>query len=141
VELEFGTIEENLERALGLAASWHAVYLASGPRERRQMNQAIFERLYILPDESIQHQYARPFAILLGKDVERAVTRRYLRTTDAHNSIDEEWRELAAKRAADLDPVLQGAENRNPRATAAVGGLNMTFLVGAEGLEPPASAL
>ena len=66
------------------------------------MNQAIFEPLSITPDATVTHEYGRPVALLLGEDVERAVTKRYLLTADESAGIDEEWRHLAAKWAAEL---------------------------------------
>jgi hypothetical protein len=41
--------------ALSLATNWHSAYLACAPRERRQMNPAIFERLDIHADETVDH--------------------------------------------------------------------------------------
>lgn len=140
-ELQFDVVETNLEQALSLATNWHAAYLACGPRERRQMNQAIFERLYVHADETLEHVYQRPFALLLGDELPRAATERHLLTAQQSADIDEEWRQLAAKWADPFEPALQGAVMKDPQTDDPAGGLNLTLLVGAEGLEPPTPSL
>ena len=44
---EFDVVEANLEQAVTLAAKWHDAYLRATATERRLLNQAIFEKLYV----------------------------------------------------------------------------------------------
>jgi site-specific DNA recombinase len=137
-EGKFETLEANLDQALALAGNWYQLYLGAGPKERRLMNQAIFERLYVFPDDTISHDYAKPFALLLGEELEQAATARYFRRSTG-GDFDREWSRLSAKWAAEL--AASTPDNQDPRHGARVGGSNELLLVGAEGLEPPTSAL
>ena len=42
------------------------------PKERRQLNQAIFERIEIKDDGEVLHEFAQPFGLLLGEQMQQA---------------------------------------------------------------------
>ena len=149
------TVLNNLEAALELAANWHAAYSCANDRERRLLNQAIFEKIYITHQGFVTHDYAEPFDLLLGETVVRAAVEQVdaaTLTTEQSQQIDEAWKELSALWKAAEDALGErltksgrpGATpdmKRTPEAMHAVGGSNVDLLVGAEGLEPPTSAL
>ena len=63
----FDTVSTNLDHARELAGNWHVAHLVARPTERRQLNQAIFDGLYITDDDQVRHDFAEPFALLLGR--------------------------------------------------------------------------
>lgn len=105
---EFDVIETNLDVAIAFAKNCQQAYLAASPRVRRQLNQAIFEKLYIHEDREVIGELAEPFRTLLGSEL----------------------RDIANE----SEPT---AEMTNPRTNEMVGGLRVDYLVGDEGLEPP----
>ena len=133
----FDIVEQNLARSMELAVDWHSAYLSATGMVRRQMNQAIFAKLYVHEDGRISSELAEPFNILLSSTVANFATRVAKANDDAQMSgdtIDLAWEQLSAEWAAE-------AETTNPRRTACVGGSRVNLLVGAEGLEPPTDAL
>ncbi|MCU1392035.1 MAG: recombinase family protein [Ilumatobacteraceae bacterium] len=133
----FDQVEQNLNRSMDLAADWHAAYLSATGLVRRQMNQAIFSKLYVHEDGRISSELAEPFNILLSSTVADFATR-VAKADDgagpSSDTIDHAWEQLSAEWTAE-------AEMKNPRRTACVGGSRVNLLVGAEGLEPPTSSL
>jgi site-specific DNA recombinase len=49
---ELGAVEQGLDTALALVADCHRLYLASPPYIRRQLNQAVFEQIYVSANPS-----------------------------------------------------------------------------------------
>ena len=109
---EFDVIETNLNVAIEFAKNCERAYLAAAPRVRRQMNQSIFEKLYVHEDKDVTATLAEPFRTLLSDEVRQLVS--------------------------DDDRTSQ---TTNPLANEMVGGLRVNYLVGAEGLEPPTTAM
>src|SRR5262249_43602185 len=68
-------VEENLARALELAADCEAAYLSAPPHIRKLLNQAFFRRLWIDDDEHIRSELAPPFDVLLSDRVREAATK------------------------------------------------------------------
>jgi site-specific DNA recombinase len=145
---EFDVLETNLEQAVGLAGNWHDAYIRATDKERRLLNQAIFEKLYVNEDGEILHDYAEPFDLLLSEPILTTVNGRFDATelTNAESeAFDLIWERLSAQwsaeeagRAVRASAWGEPADNkRTPDNLAVVGGSNMTLLVGAEGLEPP----
>ena len=58
---EFDVVEVNLDQAIELAGNWHGAYMRATDRERRILNQAIFEHLYADEDGRVGHEFADPF--------------------------------------------------------------------------------
>ncbi len=148
---ECDTVEANLQQAVDLAANWHEAYLRANNTERRLLNQAIFEKLYITHEGRVYHEFADPFDLLLGETAVRTAVERVdqaVLTTEESQGIDQAWAELSARWAADeaarrvreshsgrsteLDEIQRTPDNRE-----VVGGSYATLLVGCEGLEPP----
>ncbi len=70
MEQVFVDIEETLDQALAIGQDCHRAFLAAGPKIRRLMNQAFFERLFISDDQdTVRSELAEPFAILLGEEL------------------------------------------------------------------------
>jgi site-specific DNA recombinase len=104
---EFDVIRTNLDVAIEFAKHCQQAYLAATPRVRRQLNQAIFEKLYVHEYQEITGDLAEPFRTLLGSEA----------------------RGVASSRG--------DGETAKPPTNDVVGGLRVDYLVGAEGLEPP----
>lgn len=148
---EFDVIETNLEQAVTLAGNWHDAYLRATPTERRLLNQAIFERLYVDEHGEIVHEYAEPFGLLLGKSMVSSIIERVDAAelpTEQAEAIDRSWARLSLRWAAEeaarryrADAWDKRENKQAPEHLAVVGGSNMTLMVGAEGLEPPTIAL
>jgi site-specific DNA recombinase len=144
LDVDSKRVQVNLEQALALASNWHAAYLRASTVERRQMNQGIFDKIYVKDDEEPRHEFAEPFDLLLSDEVVRSAaaqhlaTRRTITTTDA---VDQAWAVLSARWSKEESRDLVGAGIKNPRGNECREGLNNALLVGAEGLEPPTSSV
>lgn len=64
LELKFDTIERNLKAALTFVTDLHAAYVEATPKVRRQINQAIFERILISDDGDVIGELQPPFELL-----------------------------------------------------------------------------
>ncbi len=152
---EFDVVEANLDLAINLAATWHGAYVRATDVERRLLNQAIFEKLFIAEDGSVVHDFADPFDLLLGHTVVRSVVERIDQTEltpEQSQVIDQAWSALSSRWSADeaarrtrdacrgIVADVAGKE-RNPSNLVVVGVSNMDLMVGAEGLEPPTNTL
>jgi site-specific DNA recombinase len=151
---EFDVVRVNLDQAIELAGNWHAAYMRATDSERRMLNLAIFEALYIDEEGSVVHEFADPFDLLLGRSVVTSIFDRIDRqelSPEKSAAIDDAWSAISARWAAEevsrrtraSNPKLKtNAQNsETPDGIAATGGLNVTLLVGVEGLEPPTSAM
>jgi site-specific DNA recombinase len=129
----FDLVEQNLARSMNLAADWHSAYLSATGLVRRQMNQAIFAKLYVHENGRISSELAEPFNILLSSTVATFATR-VARADDgaglSGDTIDLAWEQLSSEWSAEV-------EMKNPRHIACVGGSRVNLMVGDEGLEPP----
>jgi hypothetical protein len=68
-EMQFDEIEQTLDQLLALATNAKALYAAGAPRERRYMNQAVFEKLWIINDEIAGVDLQSPYAQVLAQDL------------------------------------------------------------------------
>lgn len=66
---EFDVIEANLAVAVEFAKHCQQAYLAGTPKERRQINQVVFEKLYVHDDQEVTSSMTEPFRSLLGVTV------------------------------------------------------------------------
>lgn len=83
VSAEFDVMETNLNVAIEFAKHCERAYLAASPKVRRQLNQAIFEKLYVSDDE-LRAEMTEPFrAILRPGAVEPSI-----RTTNPRHHED-----------------------------------------------------
>lgn len=110
-DIEYDQAKAHLEDCLALVGDCHAIYMSIDDSLRRLANQAFFDKIVVMPDDTVDGQPGEPFNILLDPDVQRAA--------------------LARQRAT----AESGPQTGN------VVGLNNDDLVGAEGLEPPTSCL
>jgi hypothetical protein len=72
VDVEFDRAETNLAEALAFAADWHAAYLEATPVVRRQLNQAIFKKIYVDDAHHVRSELAEPFETLLSDEITTA---------------------------------------------------------------------
>ncbi len=154
VSAEFDAVDANLDQAIELASNWHQAYLRATDTERRMLNQAIFEKLYITND-GVAHDFADPFDLVLGETVVRNVVERIdttALTPGESAAIDRAWKDLSSRWMADESARIsrrslnrqstdENERTETPDNYAVVGGSNVTLMVGAEGLEPPTSSL
>jgi site-specific DNA recombinase len=139
---EAKTVEANLGKALALAANWHGAYLQAGPADRRQLNQVIFEKLYVTQDYDVRHTFNEPFALLLSPEVTTMAMKRYRLTNEQSEAIDRAWEELSARWASEVRSTDLARDEYNPLVdNEGVVGLNVNCLVGDGGLEPSTSAV
>jgi site-specific DNA recombinase len=112
LELKFDVIESNLKAALAYVGNLHRAYSAAGPRVRRQINQAIFNRILVSSDGDIVGELRPPFDLL-----------------------------LRASGTADQDGILRPPAKDKPRASQKARGLSKQDLVDPVGLEPTTSSM
>jgi site-specific DNA recombinase len=140
---EYDVVQANLRRAIEFASNWHLAYLAAPPKVRRQMNQAIFERINVHEDRRITSTLAEPFKTLLSHETRQVVAE----WSGIHevqpntNNVDDQWAQLSVNWSDEVERELVGVRMTNPRTNEMVGGLRVNYLVGAEGLEPPTTSL
>ncbi len=111
-----------IEKALRLLADPQRLYRQMSPEQRRLLNQAIFEKLYVHQDQVDEAVYRPPFDELLA----------------ARNAVQVYYRERP-----DQAPVADDYEGSAGGLTHILldVGSNKRVMVGAEGLEPPACSL
>jgi len=111
-----------LDAALTLMEDPAELYCQAGPNERRLLNQAIFERMYVDTDDTIEGVLAEPFAEL--HEAERRLSgvegKTYKRTASPNG--------LATRADLLVAAILGGGSNKN-------------YLVEVMGLEPTTSTL
>ena len=143
VDVAFETVERNLACALSFASDWHHAYEAAGPTVRRQLNQAIFKRIFIDDDHNIISELTEPFQTLLSIEVSIPAQIRAAELTGARtDEIDGLWQQLTRNhRSGPAEPALAaisgGSWSSKPRSGEPLRGLKYETLVGDEGLEPP----
>jgi site-specific DNA recombinase len=118
-EHAYGLIERNLTLALGFLEDNHAEYLKARPQLRRQINQALFRKIYVDQYGEVRGELAEPFETLLSRPI----------------------RHLAAVQSPQVDWAKWEASFNEPEAPEEAPGLNPTNLVGGTGLEPVTPSL
>lgn len=140
VDIGFETVETNLARAIDFAVDWNGAYLAAGPTLRRQLNQAIFKKLWIDDTHQVTSEFTEPFETLLGEEVIIPAKLRAAEQAGADDDeIDRLWRQLSDEWTAShahRQLVHAGARNNEPRSGEPLRGLKYETLVGDKGLEP-----
>ena len=145
---DLGAVEAGLDRALGLVASCHAFYSDAPVSIRRQLNQAVFERILVEDDSIGTAELREPFGDLLelarqaefrDEDDERQPLRgragRYLRAGNGWqetNDMGEVIGNILRQRDAEED--LQN--EKNPTRPSVAQGSNVLLLAEREGFEP-----
>ena len=140
---DFANAETNLTRALAFVQDCESAYRAAPDKIRRLFNQAFFKRLLIDDEYNVTGELAEPFELLLSEEVRRAAARKA--EDDVRAAVDG----VLASREDDRnspnggDLSLAGASPRRltPGTSRDAQGLIENVLVGAEGLEPPTSAM
>ncbi len=69
--LAAGNVTEALESAIALATNCHRVYLASPPKLRRALNQALYDKLYLHGATIAEAQLAEPFDQIIHRTYTR----------------------------------------------------------------------
>jgi site-specific DNA recombinase len=147
LEVEFVSVSANIDTALTFASNWHKAYLASTNKERRRLNQAIFQKIFVLDNGHVSDEMAEPFRTLLGREICNAARERLQLTHNESQAIDKAWAELSARWATEAENgrefvcATTGPREHKTPDTQGVGGLKQCFVVGVEGLEPPTSSL
>jgi site-specific DNA recombinase len=120
-------LEASLDGALSLLSNPHSQYKRSTGPERRQMNQAVYRRLYICDDEV--------------SDVERTDLYERLLASDLEDQLRAE-RGQAIRGGAGRAPADEGsAKRKNLQPELQVVGSNFPTLVAGTGFEPATSGL
>ncbi len=138
--LHFEEVEANLNQALALAENWAAAYRDAGPTIRRQMNQAIFKKIYVDDEGGVTSEFSEPFELLLSSEVIEAA-RNHAQVLDADpDFIERELEALYEEWSEERELVGAGVGNEQT-PTLPRRGLKYDILVGVEGLEPPTFSL
>lgn len=82
-DIEYDQAKAHLEDCLALAGHCHAIYMSMDDSLRRLANQAFFDKLIVMPDETVDGQPGEPFNILFDPDVQRAALARQQATTES----------------------------------------------------------
>ena len=131
---QYDVVEANLRRAIEFASNWYLAFMAGSPKVRRQMNQAIFERINVHEDRQITSTLAEPFGTLLGDETQRIVADpSEISQTNSDTDLNADWSAIADSWSAEDRRELVGAGTTNPHDNARRGGLRVNYMVGAEG--------
>lgn len=133
---DFATTKTNLTKAINLVQDCDLAYLEAPDKIRRQFNQAFFERIMIDDNYNAVAQLAQPFETLLGEEL-----RQYAARQDEAalvDAIEDMFIDTDDEPNDEPDLALAGAAQVPVRAAQ---GWREKTMVGAEGLEPPTSAL
>jgi site-specific DNA recombinase len=122
-EFEYNACEKNLVAALQFLEDSHAMYLGADAALRKQINQALFTRIYIERSGGIRADLTEPFSTLLSPTVRDLVSA----NSEAGVAID--WK------------AWEESFNDNTRGLPAGVGLSYETLVGGTGLEPVTPSL
>ena len=82
-DIEYGQAKAHLEDCLTLAGDCHAIYMSIDDSLRRLANQAFFDKLIVMPDDTVDGQPGEPFNILFNPDVQRAALARQQAATES----------------------------------------------------------
>jgi len=126
-QLSRDQLQQALDRAVGLLDNAHEQYKRSCGQERRRMNQAVFQRLYVCDDEITESQLSDLFERLLASDLKVQ-----LKDEEAAWSSDPVGRSMTS---------TNGSERKNLRPEPQVVGSNFPTLVAGTGFEPATSGL
>ncbi len=132
LDVQFERVKTNLDKALDLAGNWYGAYCGSNERDRRQMNQAIFERIDVNLHHELEFKFRQPFAVLLNDEVKRAAVSRMLLQEAVDEAFKASWEEIAAGWRQERE----GGRNADTHDTECVVGVKAALLVGGIGLGP-----
>lgn len=139
-QADFDKVQATLALATGKLRDCYQAYLEAGPRERRLMNQALFERVLVTEEGVIGWDYAEPFGGLMK--IHAALVEAERQMEQDHASEPEE---LARLRPAHSAGRQRGYHRRKSPGVWArafpVTGSKENVLVEVKGFEPSASAL
>ena len=82
-DIEYDQAKAHLHGCLGLAGDCHAIYVSIDDSLRRLANQAFFDKLIVMPDDTVNGQPGEPFNILFNPDVQRTALARQQATTES----------------------------------------------------------
>ncbi len=146
---ELGAVERGLDQALALVADCHQLYLSAPPHVRRQLNQAVFEQIFVEDGEVPTGKLASPFGELLAL-VEQTEPqewgsedqlKRYLRSAPMESTGIREIEDTIARILAENEEraVLMDSpgKSKNPGPTLLGQGSNVALMVERGGFEPP----
>ncbi len=143
---EQAALQAALQEALGFLDSASALYLGGTHAVRRELNQALFHKLWVVPDGIAGADLASPFAELLTDDLSERLEREGQLATEGRQAEivssgpagRSGWRPPRAWRLERPRGLLPAeTENTAPEAEP---GSNVTVLVGKAGFEPATSA-
>jgi hypothetical protein len=134
VETTYQTVTTNLDRATGLAADWHSAYTRAGATIRRQLNQAIFTKLWIDDRYNITSEFTEPFRTMLSPEVVAPATIRAAERTGGatEDEIDALWQDLSAQWATEHVNATTTRDNE-PRGSEQARGSKENHFVGQTG--------
>jgi site-specific DNA recombinase len=141
-------IEGGLEQLISLVADCGRLYLTAPMTIRRQLNQAVFEKIFVDHDVVGSVYLRQPFEGLIGPTFELAVdselrSRRYRRANSpvvTEQEIEDAIRQILGNESEAADGCLADPVS-SPDSLKRTPGSNMSLLVPPGGLEPPTHGL
>ncbi len=82
-DIQCDQAKAHLEGCLALAGDSHAIYMSMDDSLRRLANQAFFDKLIVMPDNTVTGQPGEPFNSLINPDVQSAALARQRATTES----------------------------------------------------------
>jgi len=140
-QVTFEAVDTNLRRCLTFLRDSHQAYQEAGPKIRRRMNQAVFERFLVGEDGSTEAELTPLFSALLAPDLltTKQKTKRHAREVPkAENGIHRnvEWIGGIPAWLAKLGSQLFNPGSNKPRPAFAGLGSNKDYLAERAGFEP-----
>ena len=135
LEFESSVVERNLNQAIAFASDLTASYQRADEKEKRAINQALFEKVFIDNDEMITVELREPFDVLLSRDT-ASTSQRYVEAAEHEpDALDRELQALYDEWVAQRQKVLVGAGAAEKEKTPQTNlrGLSIDLLVGVEG--------
>ena len=126
-------VDAHLKAAPALVTDAQATYTAAPDAIRRQLNQAMFTRIYIDNDGDVRSELAEPFNILLGPEARQLAASAEPQDSDNPAKPDWETCETSFNEEGAHDLVASASASRRPSRGR---GLNYESLVGRAGFEP-----
>ncbi len=144
IDVGFDFVKVNLSKSIEFASNWKGAYISASPNIRRQLNQAIFKRIYVDDSGYLSSELNEPFEVLLSDEVTlTSELRAFSKLKTSEVKIDDFWTDLLSgrRKTAEIFKINPNSSLNNLDFTLLCKGLKDDLLVGEGGLEPPQSCL
>ncbi len=99
IDVGFDLVKTNLSKAIEFASNWKDAYVSAGSTIRRQLNQAIFKKIFIDNTGHLSSELNEPFGVLLSDEVTLASeVKAYSQFDPTNQEFDNFWRGILDSR-------------------------------------------